>query len=93
MKRVPIGTEQYIYKQWLQVDLAKPTLIQSITTKGSASTAEYVVEYSIQYAYDKPYNFQDYIGTSDTNKAMVSCSFLYVFCIFPILIVTIFYTE
>lgn len=80
VKRVPIGTEQYIYKQWLQVNLAKPTLIQSVTTKGSASSAEYVVEYSLQYSYDKPYNFQNYIGTGDTKKPVVGLLFMNIKC-------------
>lgn len=71
-KGVPIGTEQFIYKEWIQVDFAKPTLIQSITTKGSATSAEYVVEYYIQYAYDQPYNFQSYTGLTASKTPKVS---------------------
>ncbi|KAF6018621.1 EDIL3 [Bugula neritina] len=56
----PGTAEQYIYGQWIQIDFAKPTLIQSVTTKGSATALEFITEYYLEFSYDNPKSFEPY---------------------------------
>lgn len=76
---VPVGTEQFVYNQWIQADFAKPTLIRSITTKGSSSATEYVTEYSIQYSYNDAKNWQ-YYQEESSRSTKVSLSGLRYTC-------------
>ena len=77
-KNVPLGTEQFIYGHWIQVDFGKPTLITAVTTKGSSSANEYLTEYYLTYSYDTPYNFQPYTkpGSKDLRVCISSLCFV-----------------